>query len=252
MQGNGKKRGQHRALTIFLSSALTGRTAPSTVFSVLSHCCCSHSSALLQATRRQQDILWRLQCGAGAQLSRARETGQGSPQSTSPEQFSATWWSLGTCNAWRATKWRISNTFIQIFCLPPVTIQYAWENLHLTNQHLNFKLNRCSSLEASPESPTKASALYNVLSWGYEPKLVASGLCTPKTDRAHLEGSRVLSPRNPIRINIMEATKYSSKGALEERHQNKCCITFWSHTVHPKLDVLFLFSDHQLESKHRK
>lgn len=186
------------------------------------------------------------------QLSRARETGQGSPQSTSPEQFSATRWSLGTCNAWCATKWRISNMFIQISCLPPVTIQYAWENLHLTNQHLNFKLNRCSSLEASPESPTKASALYNVLSWGYEPNLVAGGLRTPKTDRAHLEGSRVLSPRNPIRINIMEATKYSSKGALEERHQNKCCITFWSHTVHPKLDVLFLFSDHQLESKHRK
>lgn len=203
----------------------------------------------------------RTHCSAGSVVLEHSSAVQGKQDREGTEHFSrivsCKRLSLGTCNAWRATKWRTSNTFIQTSCLPPVTIQYAWENLHLTSQHLNSKLNRRCSLEASPESPTEASALYDVLSWGDEPKLVAlvlgaGGLCTPKTDRAHLEGSRVLSPRNSIWINIMKATKYSSKGALEERHQNKCCVTFWTRTAHPELDVLFLFSDHQLESKHRK
>lgn len=77
----------------------------------------------------RKGLLWGPRGAAAVQAAGTRRRqvsttlAQKGPRVSKPRATQAPGLSLGTYHAWHATKWRISDTFIQISCLPPVTIQ---------------------------------------------------------------------------------------------------------------------------------
>lgn len=135
------KRQQRRTPTVFLLAVLGSKRAASRVIlSVLP--LLSWTFAHLKLHFSQQNCstaAGHFTAGTGLSL-RGAAAGAGGTSAAVPKERSlqnicskkhqsklCTRWinglSLGTYNAWHATKWRITDTFIQISCLPPVATQ---------------------------------------------------------------------------------------------------------------------------------